>query len=131
VYEKFTGAVPSGQAAVIDSRLVVSRYWEPNGMGGTRTQWQRYGDLRYYHANEASLGFGWIEAYDPLTRQTTRTEPSRVYPFGGSPIFSETTVELTQSDIDAMASNVPLSPGIKSLTTDASTYAEMSAQVGI
>ncbi len=97
VYEKFTGPLPVGHASLIDSRLVVSRYSEPNGLGGRKWKSQRYGDLRYDRTNEASLGFGWVEALDETNGQFTRTDSHREFPFAGSPVLTQTSVNLTES----------------------------------
>ena len=55
IYEKSNQVLSEGIASVIDARLVVSSYSEPNGLGGTKNVHQRYGDLRYDRRNEASL----------------------------------------------------------------------------
>ena len=47
-----------GHVSLCDSRWVVARYSEPDGMGGRRYRSQYYRDLRHDKANETSLGFG-------------------------------------------------------------------------
>lgn len=135
VYEKSTGTLPAGQFHVIDSRLVVSRYSEPNGMGGRSWRSQRYGDLRYDRNNETSLGFGWIEALDETNGQLTRTDNRRDYPFAGSPVLTQTSVFLGASDIAAMPPNRAGCPaftvGQKNLSIETATYAEMPSQTGL
>ncbi|MEO7100143.1 MAG: RHS repeat-associated core domain-containing protein [Luteolibacter sp.] len=129
VYEKSTGDLPVGQASIIDSRLVVSRYTEPNGYGGTNYRCQRYGDLRYDRANESSLGFGWIEAMDEVTGQISHTDTMRVFPFGGSPVRTTTSVNVDDNDL---ASRLPgVTAGMKCLTTETATYAELAPTVGV
>jgi YD repeat-containing protein len=128
VYEKHTGILPGGHASIIDSRLVVSRYSEPNGKGGRRHRSQRYGDLRYDRYNESSLGFGWVEAKDELNDQTTRTETSRVYPFGGSPLQTETWVRVNAADLSAVL--VGVTSGRKRLSLETAEYAELPTQSG-
>ncbi len=134
VYEKSTAALPAGQASVIDSRLVVSRYSQPNGMGGRNWKSQRYGDLRYDKNNEASLGFGWVEALDETNGQLTRTDSHRQFPFAGSPVLTQTSVVLTAADIAAMPPNhsgcPAFSAGRKNLSIQTATYAEMPSQAG-
>ncbi|MEO8617129.1 MAG: RHS repeat-associated core domain-containing protein, partial [Luteolibacter sp.] len=125
VYEKNFGILTAGQASIIDSRLVVSSYSEPNGNGGTNTKYQRYGGLRYDRINEASLGFGWIEAMDSFTGQVSRTETCRDYPFGGSPRTTTTTVLVTAADLDAI--RLPgVTVGTKCLLSETATYADLS-----
>ncbi|MFN9565551.1 MAG: hypothetical protein ACK56K_09425, partial [Akkermansiaceae bacterium] len=135
VYEKFTGTLPAGHTSLIDSRLVVSRYSEPNGLGGRKWKSQRYGDLRYDRTNEASLGFGWVEALDETNGQFTRTDSHREFPFAGSPVLTQTSVNLTESDIALMPPNHPGCPaftvGRKNLSIQTATYAEMPSQVGV
>ncbi len=135
VYEKNTGTLPVGHTSIIDSRLVVSRYSEPNGQGGRNWKSQRYGDLRYDKTNEASLGFGWIEALDETNGQLTRTDSHRQFPFAGSPILTQTSVNLTAADIALMPPNHPgcpaFTPGRKNLSIQTATYAEMPSQVGV
>ncbi len=128
VYKKGPTDLPAGQIAVIDSRLVVSRYSEPNGRDGIRYHYQRYGDLRYDRIHEASLGFGWIEAMDGLTGQTTRTKTSRVFPFGGSPILTETWVELDSTDL--IPALVDVTAGKKLLSRESADYAELASKSG-
>ena len=128
VYQKWTDPLPAGQVPVIDSRLVVSRYSEPDGNGGRRYRSQRYGDLRYDRYNESSLGFGWIEAKDELNNQTTRTETRRDYPFGGSPAWTRTWVEVKPSDLSAALPGV--TAGTKCLSEETATYGEMPSQTG-
>ncbi len=134
VYEKSTAALPAGHASVIDSRLVVSRYSQPNGMGGRNWKSQRYGDLRYDKNNEASLGFGWVEALDETNGQLTRTDSHREFPFAGSPVLTQTSVVLTAADIAAMPPNhsgcPAFSAGRKNLSIQTATYAEMPSQAG-
>jgi RHS repeat-associated protein len=135
VYEKFNGTLPAGHANLIDSRLVVSRYSEPNGSGGRKWKSQRYGDLRYDKTNEASLGFGWVEALDETNGQFTRTDSHREFPFAGSPVLTQTSVNLTAADIALMPPNHPGCPsftvGRKNLSIQTATYAEMPSQVGV
>lgn len=135
VYEKFTGILPAGQASLIDSRLVVSRYSEPDGLGGRKWKSQRYGDLRYDNHHEASLGFGWVEALDETNGQLTRTDSYRQFPFAGSPVLTQTSVNLTAADIALMPPNHPgcpaFTPGRKNLSIQTAIYAEMPSQVGI
>ena len=133
VYEKFSGILPAGQAAVIDSRLVVSRYSEPNGMGGRNWKSQRYGSLLYDKVNETSLGFGWVEACDETNGQLTRTLNKQEFPFAGSPELTTTSVNLTAADITAMPPNsgVGFTPGRKNLSIETAIYAEMPSQIGI
>ena len=129
VYQKWTDSMPAGQNAVIDARLVVSSYSEPDGNGGRRVRSQRYGDLRYDRYNESSLGFGWIEAKDHLNNQTTRTETSRVYPFGGSPLWTRTWVEVKPGDL--LPALVGVTAGTKCLSEETAAYAEMTPQAGL
>jgi RHS repeat-associated protein len=131
VYQKWTDTMPAGQVAVIDSRLVVSSYSEPDGLGGTgrRIRAQRYGDLRYDRYNESSLGFGWIEAKDLLNNQTTRTETMREYPFGGSPKWTRTWVQIKSSDV--IPALVGVSAGTRCLSEETATYGELPSHVGI
>ena len=135
VYEKFTGTLPVGHTSLIDSRTVVSRYSEPNGLGGRKWKSQRYGDLRYDKTNEASLGFGWVEALDETNGQLTRTDSSREFPFAGSPVLTQTSVNLTAADIALMPPNHPgcpaFTPGRKNLSIQTATYAEMPSQAGV
>lgn len=135
VYEKFTGPLPVGHASIIDSRLVVSRYSEPDGLGGRKWKSQRYGDLRYDKTNEASLGFGWVEALDETNGQLTRTDSHRSFPFAGSPVLTQTSVNLTAADIALMPPNHPGCPafttGRKNLSIQTATYAEMPSQAGV
>ncbi len=128
VYEKCPDVLPMGHAAIIDSRLVVSAYSEPDGNGGRRYRSQRYGDLRYDRYNESSLGFGWIEAKDELNNQTTRTEASREFPFGGSPVWTRTWVEVKPGDLSAALPGV--TAGTKCLSEETGIYAEMSLTTG-
>ncbi|MES2982235.1 MAG: RHS repeat-associated core domain-containing protein [Verrucomicrobiota bacterium] len=134
VYEKFTGTLPAGHASLIDSRLVVSRYSEANGLGGRNWKSQRYGDLRYDKTNEASLGFGWVEALDEINGQLTRTDSHREFPFAGSPVLTQTSVNLTALDIALMPPNHAGCPaftaGRKNLSIQTATYAEMPSQTG-
>jgi RHS repeat-associated protein len=132
VFEKSTGTLPAGHAPVIDSRLVVARYSEPNGMGGRKYRSQRYGDLRYDRTNETSLGFGWIEALDESNGQLTRTDYRRDFPFAGSPMLTQTSVNLTAADIANMPPNsgTPYFAGRKNLSIETATYAEMATQAG-
>jgi len=134
VFEPFQGTPPPGHARIIDSRLVVSRYSEADGRGGRKAKSQRYGDLRFDRKNEASLGFGWIEALDESNGQLTRTDYRRDFPFAGSPSITQTSVNLTAADIADMPPNCPgspaFSPGRKNLSIETATYAEMSSQSG-
>ncbi len=131
VYQKWTDTMPAGQVAVIDARLVVSSYSEPDGLGGTgrRIRAQRYGDLRYDRYNESSLGFGWIEAKDLLNNQTTRTETMREYPFGGSPKWTRTWVQIKPTDV--IPALVGVTAGTRCLSEEVATYGELPSQVGI
>jgi len=129
VYEKNFAALPDGQMAQIDGRLVVSRYSEPDGRGGRRYKSQRYGDLRYDRKNETSLGFGWVEALDELNGQWSRTEMSREYPFAGSPLTVQTKVRVNPSDVSPIFPGV--SAGMKLVSLETSGYAEMPPQTGI
>jgi len=129
VYEKGPEFLPEGHVSVIDSRLVVSRYSEPDGMGGRRYKSQRYGDLRYDRKNETSLGFGWVEAIDELNGQWSRTEMSREYPFAGSPVSVQTKVRVDPSDVSPIFPGV--SAGMKLVALETSGYAEMPSQTGI
>jgi RHS repeat-associated protein len=135
VYEKFTGTLPVGHASLIDSRMVVSRYSEPNGLGGRNWKSQRYGDLRYDKTNESSLGFGWVEALDETNGQFTRTDSHRQFPFAGSPILTQTSVNLTASDIALIPPNHSGCPaftaGRKNLSIQTAIYAEMPSQIGV
>jgi RHS repeat-associated protein len=134
-YEKFTGTLPVGHASIIDSRLVVSRYSEPNGLGGLNWKSQRYGDLRYDRTHESSLGFGWVEALDETNGQLTRTDSHRKFPFAGSPILTQTSVDLNAADIAIMPPNHSGCPaftvGRKNLSIQTAIYAEMPSQAGI
>ncbi|MEO7097751.1 MAG: RHS repeat-associated core domain-containing protein [Luteolibacter sp.] len=134
VYQKGSASI-KGQTSIIDSRLVVSSYSEPDGMGGTNTKYQRYGDLRYDRDNEASLGFGWIEAKDELTDkvnhigQVSHTDTARVYPFGGSPILTTTSIVVTSNDL--VQNRLPgVTAGTKILSTETAEYAELPPTVG-
>ncbi len=118
----------AGQATVTDSRLVVSRYSEPDGQGGRRHRAQRYGDLRYDRHNDASLGFGFIEAMDELNGQLTRTETVRYYPFGGSPQKSKTWVYVDPADVTSALPDV--TPGRKLMSSEIADYGELAPQVG-
>ena len=130
VFEKFSGTLPPGHSNIIDSRLVVSRQSEPNGAGGRTSKSQRYGDLRYDRTNESSLGFGWIEAKDELTGQISRTETSRVFPFGGSPVSTSSTVQVTAADLNATV--LPgVTVGTKCLSTETATYAQLPSTTGV
>ncbi len=134
VYEKFTGTLPVGHASLIDSRLVVSRYSEPNGLGGRNWKSQRYGDLRYDKTNEASLGFGWVEALDETNGQLTRTDSHREFPFAGSPVYTQTSVNLTAADSLLMPPNhggQAFTAGRKILSIQSAIYSEMPSQVGV
>lgn len=129
VYEKGTSTLPVGQIHMVDNRLVVSRYSEPDGMGGRRYKSQRYGDLRQDRDNETTLGFGWVEVLDEQTGQRNRTDVMREYPFAGSPLQVRTWANATADDL---ASSYPgVQPGLKLLTHEAYTYDELPAQVGI
>jgi RHS repeat-associated protein len=129
----FVTPLAPGQASIIDSRLVVSSYSEPNGTNGRRYRYQRYGDLRYDRTNESSLGFGWIEAMDGLNSQITRTETSRVFPFGGSPIYTKTTVLVTSADLNADLNGalVGVNIGSKVLSEEFATYEELPTTTGV
>ncbi len=129
VYEKCVDALPAGQAAIIDSRLVVSRYTEPDGKGGTNYKAQRYADLRYDRFNEASLGFGSIDAMDELTGQISHTETYREFPFGGSPKLTTTSVMVNTDDLNPRLPGVTV--GMKCLSTETATYDELPSQSGI
>lgn len=129
VYQKNQEALLAGQVAVIDSRLVVSSYSEPDGIGGRRLRHQRYGDLRFDRFNESSLGFGWIEAMDGLNDQITRTETSRVYPFGGSPVYTQTTVDVKSGDLTPALPGV--STGLKVLSQETAAYSELPPVPGV
>ena len=122
-YQKATGSLPTGHAAIIDARLVVTRHSEPDGSGGRRYQSRRYGDLRYDRANDASLGFGWIEVLDETSRQTTRTEMRRDFPFAGSPTLTQTSVTLTAGDLSPVLPGV--TAGVKILTSETADYGEL------
>ena len=134
VFEKSTATLPAGHVPVIDSRLVVSRYSEADGLGGRKWKSQRYGDLRYDRNNETSLGFGWIEACDESNGQLTRTEYRRDFPFAGSPATTETSVYLSATDIASMPPNHPGCPayteGRKVLSSETAAYGEMPTQNG-
>jgi YD repeat-containing protein len=131
VYEKGTGVLPPGQSAVIDSRLVVSRYSEPDGMNGRRYKSQRYGDLRQDRHNETVLGFGWVEVLDELNGQRQRTETMRQHPFAGSPILSETYVLVSPADVGGGSVYPGVTAGLKLVTQEVSEYAELPSQTGI
>ncbi len=128
VYQKSSSALPAGHSAIMDSRLVVCRYTEPNGFGGTNYKSQRYGDLRYDRINEASLGFGWIDAMDELTGQISHTETSRIFPFGGSPLLTTVSVTVRPEDLSNRLPNVD--DGDKLITTETATYGELPVTVG-
>ncbi|GAA5129281.1 VCBS repeat-containing protein [Luteolibacter yonseiensis] len=132
VYEKGDSALPAGQSRVIDSRLVVSSYSEPDGRNGRRVRYQRYGDLRYDRYNESSLGFGWIEAKDGLNSQITRTETHRSFPFGGSPIWTQTWALVGAGD---MAPTVPaigtVPTGKRLLSEETAEYSQMPSSSGV
>ena len=131
IYEKSNQVLSEGIASVIDARLVVSSYSEPNGLGGTKNVHQRYGDLRYDRRNEASLGFGWIETLDSLTGQISRTVTYRDYPFAGSP--AQVTVSVPVTDADRLGHNrLPgVSSGLKILSREVSLYDELPSTNGV
>ena len=129
VYEKYTGTLPYGHTAIIDSRLVVSRYSEPDGKSGRRYRSQRYGDLRYDRINESSLCFGLIEALDELNGQISHTETSREYPFGGSPLLTESKVRVNAEDLRTALPGV--TTGLKVLSRETATYGIKPSQSGI
>ncbi len=139
VYQKNNGALPPGQMAVIDSRLVVSRYSAPSYLNGTndrRYTSHRYGDLRYDRNNESSVGFGWAEIKDELTQQITRTEYRQDFPFAGSPSVTHTKVLITQENIDTAASHGSsifegATAGWKCLTKETADYAQKQPELGI
>ncbi len=128
VYEKFTGTLPYGQASIIDSRLVVSTYTEPDGNGGVRSRSQRYGDLRYDRINETSLGFGFIEALDNRNGQLSRTDTRRDYPYAGSPDTVQTWVYVDGTDITPALPSVTV--GKKRLTLEKYLYNESPSTTG-
>jgi RHS repeat-associated protein len=129
VYQKWTDTMSPGHNAIIDARLVVSSYSESDGNGGRRVRSQRYGDLRYDRYNESSLGFGWVEAKDHLNNQTTRTETSREFPFGGSPLWTRTWVEVKPGDLSTALPGV--TAGTKCLSEETAIYAQMPPVTGI
>lgn len=131
VYEKQTGPLPAGQAAVIDNRLVVSRYSEPDGLGARLYKSQRYSDLRYDRFNEASLGFGKVEALDEQTGQRSITTTERRYPFAGSPLIAESYVLVSPSDVGPDSIYPGVTPGLKLVTQETAQYAELPPQTGI
>jgi RHS repeat-associated protein len=139
VYQKNNGALPPGQMAVIDSRLVVYRYSAPSYLNGTnnrRYTSHRYGDLRYDRNNETSLGFAWAEIQDELTQQITRTEYRQDFPFAGSPSVTHTKVFITRENIDTAASHGSsifegATAGWKCLTKETADYAQKQPELGI
>lgn len=131
IYEKETGPLPAGQAAVIDNRLVVSRYSEPDGLGARLYKSQRYSDLRYDRFNEASLGFGKVEALDEQTGQRSITTTVREYPFAGSPLIVESYVLVSPSDVGPDSIYPGVTPGLKLVTQETAQYAELPSQSGI
>lgn len=135
VYEKNYGTLPAGHASIIDARLVVSAYSEPDGSGGytlssARWRYQRYGDLRYDRYNESSLGFGWMEVRDSLNGQMTRTETSRTYPHGGSPVLTKTWVNVTTADLKPALVAGGVTAGSKCVSEVSATYGELATQSG-
>ena len=131
VYEQSNEIFSEGVAAVINARLVVSSYSEPNGLGGTKNVHQRYGDLRYDRKNETSLGFGWIEVLDSLTGQISRTDTLRDYPFAGSPVQVTVRVPVTDADRSGHNRLRGVSSGLKVLSREFSEYAELRSTNGV
>jgi RHS repeat-associated protein len=127
VYTK-GGIMPAGHSAIIDSRLVVSRYSAPNGLGGTHWTYMRYEDLRYDITNATSLGFRIIVKYDQASRQRVTTTNHTEYPFAGSPLEIITEVEKTGSDTDRVPN---AGTGWKKLIHESATYSEISSTDGI
>ena len=131
VYEKSNEILSAGHTAIIDARLVVSSYSEPNGLGGIKNVHQRYGDLRFDRKNEASLGFGWIEALDSLTGQISRTDTMRDYPFAGSPVKVTVMVPVTDADRSGHNRLPGVTSGLKMLSLEMSQYAELRSTNGV
>jgi len=137
VYERGTpdASGVGGTIPVSDSRLVVSRYSQPDGLTPNSRRWkaQRYADLRYDSINSVSLGFGRIEVMDELTGQVTKTETYRNYPLNGSPKSTRAYVLVTSADLNAngLGSKLPgVTPGLKLMSEELSEYGELASQSG-
>jgi hypothetical protein len=99
VYEGASGPLPHGHTAVINARPLVYFLGEPDGKGGVRKRFYRYGDMRFDRFNEASLGFGFTEVLDNLNGQLSKTENSRFHPFAGSPVNIRSWVQVNPEDV--------------------------------
>ena len=84
--------MPVGHLAVQDSRWVVARYAEEDGLGGWRWKRHHYGDMRYDRDNEVPLGFRWIKVVDEQRGHESYTEYSQSFPIHGSVILSESRI---------------------------------------
>ncbi len=130
VYQKGPVSLPAGQSAVIDSRLVVSRYSGPDGLGGRRYKAQRYGDLRYDRESQTSLGFGWVEGLDELNGQVSRSDMMRAYPFAGSPAKVEQFILVGEEDLGTGILYPSVTAGLKLVSRETATYDELTSQTG-
>lgn len=93
VYQKGNVAtMPAGHIAIQDSRWVVSRYAEQDGMGGWRYKRHHYGDLRYDRDEEIPLGFRWINVIDEQRGHASYTEYSQSFPMHGTVTLSESSI---------------------------------------
>ncbi|MGC4013393.1 MAG: RHS repeat-associated core domain-containing protein [Luteolibacter sp.] len=129
VYQPGPSTLPTGQIAVRDSRLVVSRLKESDGQGGWNCTRRHYGDLRFDRLNDASLGFRWVEVHNELRpaggayvdRGYTYTEASTTYPNAGSPVLTESYVYVSGTD-----GHLPgVSAGFKKISQTTATYGEL------
>jgi len=117
----------AGHVESLHGGMVVTRLKESDGMGGFRATRRHYGDIRFDRNNESALGFGWVEVYDehfqagggaPVNRGYTRTENSRTYPFGGSPVAVRTYVNVPST----MAHQSGVTTGTKLVSEETSSY---------
>ncbi|MGC4013390.1 MAG: FG-GAP-like repeat-containing protein [Luteolibacter sp.] len=133
VYEPNTGDLDPGQIAVRDNRLVVSRLKESDGQNGWLCSRRHYGDLRCDRLNDVSLGFKWTEVHnefwpavgDRFERGYMRTVTSMAYPNAGSPVLTETYVNVTLNGLPEDPHLPGVSAGFKKVSESSATYGEL------
>jgi hypothetical protein len=81
-YQKGSGSTfPLIEVQVPNS--VVTAISNPDGLGGVRQQFYRYGGLRS-HFDYGSLGFEWMETMDPATGGLAHVEYKQEFPYTGA-----------------------------------------------
>jgi RHS repeat-associated protein len=142
VYTPNPNSVPDGQVKILgNTSLVVSRVYEPDGMGGFRAQRRHYGDMRIDRPNEVSLGFGWIEIHQEHFRADgsyqeigyNRTETKQEYPYNGSPVYSQNFINVT-SPIPGEVAGLPegnISLGMHLVSEEISRYDQLLSTSGV